>query len=61
MKLDKPLKVGDKVHLQHGDDSFEQAIESMQLDHKSISDGKKGDEVAIKVDSVAKEGTIVVR
>ena len=61
VKLDKPLKVGDKVKLEHGDDSFEQEVTSMQLDHKPVNSGKKGDEVAIKVDQVAKEGTVVIR
>ena len=59
VKLDKVLKVGDRVKFSHGDNSFEQGIESMQLDHKPISEGKAGDEVAIKVDNVAKEGTAV--
>jgi len=61
VKLKKPLKVGDKIKLSHGEDSFEQTIESMQLDHKQITEGKAGDEVAIKVDQMAKEGTIMVR
>lgn len=61
VKLDKKLKVGDKVKFTYGEDSFEQTVESMQLDHKPINEGSKGDEVAIKVDSRAKEGTVVVR
>ncbi len=61
VKLDKKLTVGDKVRLQHGEDSFEQTVESMQLDHKSVNEGKKNDEVAIKVDQKAKEGTLVLK
>lgn len=59
VKLDKALKTGDKVKFIHGENSFEQTIESMQLDHQSITEGKSGDEVAIKVDSTAKDGTVV--
>ncbi len=59
VKLDKSLKVGDKVKLTHGDDSFEQTVESMQLNHKPVNQGKKGDEVAVKVAQKAKEGTIL--
>lgn len=59
VKLDKKLKVGDKVKFTYGEDSFGQTVESMQLDHKPINEGSKGDEVAIKVDSRAKEGTVV--
>lgn len=61
VKLDKKLAVGDKVQFKHGEDVFEQTIDSMQLDHKQVNEGKKGDEVAIKVDKRAKEGTSVVR
>lgn len=59
VRLDKKLSVGDRVRLQHGEDSFEQEVVSMQLDHKSINEGKKNDEVAMKVDQKAKEGTVV--
>ncbi|MBI4091895.1 MAG: translation elongation factor-like protein [Candidatus Levybacteria bacterium] len=61
VKLGKKLKVGDKVKFSHGEDSFEQQVSSMQLDHKPINEASKGDEVAIKVDKSAKEGTVVVR
>ena len=61
VKLDKKLKVGDKVKFSHGEDSFEQTVESMQLDHKPINEGAAKDEVAIKVDQMVKVGTIVLR
>ena len=61
VKLDKKLSIGDKVGLAYGEDSYEQTIESMQLDHSSIQSGKKGDEVAIKVDQKAKKGTLVLK
>lgn len=57
VKLNRNLKVGDRVKFKKGEDVvFEQNIESMQLEHKPLSEGKKGDEVAIKVDQVAKKG-----
>ncbi len=59
VKLEKSLKVGDKVKFTHGENSFEQVVDSMQLDHKPLVAGKKGDEVAIKVEGVAKDGTLV--
>lgn len=61
VKLDKKLSVGDKVGLTYGEDSYEQTIESMQLDHSPIQNGKRGDEVAIKVDQKAKKGTLVLK
>lgn len=59
IKLQKSLKVGDKVKFEKKDASFEQTIESMQLEHEQVSSGKKGDEIAVKVDQAAKDGTVV--
>ncbi|OGH16867.1 MAG: hypothetical protein A3C22_02345 [Candidatus Levybacteria bacterium RIFCSPHIGHO2_02_FULL_37_10] len=60
VKLEKILKVGDKVKFTKGDKSFEQTIESMQLEHKPVTLGKKGEEVAIKVDEAVKSGTEIL-
>jgi len=59
IKLEKALKVGDKVKFEHGEHSFEQTIESMQLEHEQVTSGKKGQEVAVKVDKETKSGTQV--
>ena len=59
VKLSKGLKVGDKVKFVHGENEFEQVIESMQLEHAQIDAGKKGQEVAMKVDKETKSGTEV--
>ncbi|MEX0621564.1 MAG: translation elongation factor-like protein [Candidatus Woykebacteria bacterium] len=50
IKLSDALKVGNKIHIQGAHDDFEQSVESMQLDHKEIKNGKKGQEIAIKVE-----------
>ena len=60
VKLSKGIKTGDQVKFVHGEDEFEQSILSMQLDHEMIDSGKKGQEVAIKVNKVAKSGTKVL-
>ena len=57
--LKKALKVGDKIKFVHGDNSFEQVVESMQLEHAQVTEGKKGQEVAVKVDSEAKTGVLI--
>ena len=59
LELKKKLKVGDKVKFVHGENSFEQVVESIQLEHVQISEGKKGQEVAIKVDKKVSSGTLV--
>lgn len=59
IKLDNNLKVGDKVKFVHGEDEFEQTIESMQLEHEQVESGKKGQEIAIKVNQETKSGTLI--
>lgn len=59
IKLGKSLKVGDKVKFVHGENEFEQTIESMQLEHAQVESGKKDQEVAVKVDKEVKSGTLV--
>jgi translation elongation factor EF-1alpha len=59
IKLEKALKVGDKVKFVHGENEFEQTIESMQLEHEQIGAAKKGQEIAVKVDKETKSGTEV--
>ena len=59
IKLKKALKVGDKVKFVHGENTFEQTIESMQLEHVQVKEGKKGHEIALKVSKEAKSGTLV--
>ncbi|MEK7501925.1 MAG: hypothetical protein AAB609_00200 [Patescibacteria group bacterium] len=59
IKLSKPLKVGDNVKFVHGENEFAQLIESMQLEHVQVESGKKGQEIAVKVDKETKSGTQV--
>jgi len=61
VKLEKILKVEDKVKFAKGDESFEQTIESMQLEHKPVNSGKKNEEIAIKVNQPVKSGTLIYK
>jgi hypothetical protein len=61
VKLAKPLRLGDSVKIAKGDEALEMAVESMQLDHKPINEGKAGEEVAIKVPGPTKEGALVTK
>jgi len=56
VKLNKALKVGSQVKVRRGEQEFTDTITSMQLDHKSVKAGKKGEEVAVKVSQQVKEG-----
>jgi translation elongation factor EF-1alpha len=59
IKLDNALKTGSKVKFNHGENSFEQIVDSIQLEHEQIQEGKKGQKIAVKVEKEAKPGTLV--
>jgi len=56
IKLSKPLKVGDKIKITGGETEFEQKVESMQIDKKSVKSAKKGDEIGIIVSQKVRKG-----
>lgn len=56
IKLDDTFKIGDKVKFQGATTNFEQEITEMQLEHKSIETGKKGQEVGVKTNEKVREG-----
>jgi len=56
VKVESPIKVGDKIHIKGHTTDFEQEIEEMQLDHEAIEEAKKGQEVGMKVKEHVREG-----
>ena len=56
IKLNGKLKVGDKVRIQGATTNFEQEISEIQLEHESIPEGKKGQEVGVKITEKVREG-----
>ncbi len=59
VRLNKKLAIGDRVKFVQGDNVFEQDIQSMQIEHASLTEAKPKSEVGIKVDQTAKVGTLV--
>lgn len=47
--LSDALKVGDKIHIKGHTSDFTQDVSSMQVEHVTVSEGKAGDAVGIKV------------
>lgn len=56
IELSGKMSKGDKIKVEHSGEEFEQAVESMQMEHKDIDAGKKGDSVGIKVEQKVHEG-----
>lgn len=59
LKLEGPLKVGDRVKVKKGDSEFEEQVASLQIDHQNVESAKAGDEVAIKLSQKVKPGAAV--
>ena len=60
VELQDELKVGDRIRIERGENSFEQKVSSMQKEYKPVEQAGKGDSVGIKVDQKAKEGSLVL-
>lgn len=56
-----PVHQGDKVHFVGRTTDFGQAVGSMEIDHKPVSDAFPGDDVAIKVESRVRTGDRLYR
>ena len=54
IKLSGDLKKGDKIAFE-GKNSFEQTVDSMQIEHEPIEEAKAGQEFGLKVDQEVKE------
>lgn len=53
--LSKPLKVGDTIHIKGHSTDFQITIQSMQIEHKMVSEAKKGDSIGIEVSKKCRE------
>ncbi len=57
IKLSAGLSVGDTIRIVGGEETdFDQAVDSMEVDHKKIEKAKKGDEVGLRVGERVREG-----
>jgi translation elongation factor EF-1alpha len=61
IKLDSGLKIGDKIHVKGTTTDFEQAVKSMQINHKDIVEAKPGDDIGMKLTDTAREGDKVFK
>ena len=55
------LKTGDSLRFKGHTTDFPMKLESMQIDHKSISEARKGDEIGVQVPSRVREGDTLYR
>ena len=56
IELKGSLKAGDTIKVKGKNTDFEQAIDSMQIEHEEVQKAKKGDIIGIKMSQKVKEG-----
>ncbi|MCM8801095.1 MAG: hypothetical protein NC912_03670 [Candidatus Omnitrophica bacterium] len=49
IELSDNLRVGDTIHIKGHSSDFTQKVDSMQIEHNSISEAKAGDIIGLKV------------
>lgn len=53
------IAAGDSIVIAGRGNEFEQAVSSMQVEHKEVDSAKPGDDVGLKVDQAVKPGDLV--
>lgn len=56
LQLSEDLQVGDRVHFRGRHTDFEQTIDSMQIEHETVTEVEGGSEVAVKVGDRVRTG-----
>jgi hypothetical protein len=59
LTVQKPLHVGDQIQVLGHTTHLDLTLDSMQIDHQSVSEAKPKDAVGIKVSSRARRGDYV--
>ena len=58
---DGDLKAGDTIHIKGHTSDFTQKIESIQIEHNSVTEAKKGADIGIKVSEHVREKDVVYK
>jgi len=53
---DGTVSLGDTLHFLGHTTNFKSKVDSMQIEHKSVPEAKKGDSVGIKISETARRG-----
>jgi putative protease len=61
IELKAPLSVGDTIVIKGPNTDFEQAVESMQIEHESVQRAEKGQSIGLKVAERVRETDTVYK
>ncbi len=59
--IEGELNVGDTIHIKGHSADLTQKVESIQIEHKNVSQAKKGEDVGIKVKDHVREHDVVYK
>jgi putative protease len=54
--LSDGLRVGDTIRIVGGETDFEQAVDSIEIEHEKVKEAKSGDSAGLKVEKKVREG-----
>ena len=61
VQLSDRVSVGDRILIRGSTTNFEQAIESMQIEHENVTVAERGQSIGLKVKERVREGDQVYR
>jgi putative protease len=61
LNITEPVRVGDMLHLLGHHTDFRQKLESIQIEHKEVTEAEPGQEVAVKVAQKVHPGDTVFK
>ena len=61
VELTDHLSIGERIAIEGATTSFEQVVDSMQIEHDAITKAKPGDAIGLKVTEKVREGDSVFR
>lgn len=59
--LEDTLKVGDKISIERASGSFEQVVDSMEIEHEKVQKAGKGQSIGLEVTERTREGAKVYK
>ena len=61
IELSDELKVGDRISIEGATSNFEQAVNSMQIEHDNVQSATAGQSIGLKVDQRVRQGDLVFK
>ena len=59
--LEDTLKVGDKISIERASGSFEQTVDSMEIEHEKVQEAGKGQSIGLQITEKTREGAKVYK